>query len=119
MLWETDYGPWHLSRTYATQFAMSNEWFLDLVCLSSVNRPVRTRIPGDVGDGGETLPPTRFDNFNSIGSRLLDLQEGAIYSGFKVPSSGKSNAAQAVCEARMAKYDSEVSISALIRNNFR
>ena len=24
--WRSSHGPWHLSRTYATQLAMSNEW---------------------------------------------------------------------------------------------
>jgi len=56
----SSHGPWHLSRTYATQLAMSNDWLaqqglvsfkgsLGRVGSSAVNRLVRTRMPGEHG----------------------------------------------------------------------
>jgi RNA-directed DNA polymerase len=73
-------GPWRLARTLATQTGMTNQWLKDQGLLSvkelwvnihysrlwrdpvdSVNRPVRTRMRGAVGAGGERPPATRLD----------------------------------------------------------
>ena len=70
-------GPWHLSRTLATQTGMTNQWLKEQGLLSvkelwvnihyptygsvgSVNRPVRTRMRGGVGRGSSKLPFTRL-----------------------------------------------------------
>ncbi len=41
----------------------------------SVNRPVRTRMPGGVGAGGEKPPATRLARFLSWGSDLKQAED--------------------------------------------
>jgi len=79
-------GPWRLARTLATQTGMTNQWLKDpclqqagraSVCqravgehslpdyspVTSVNRPVRTRMRGGVGAGGLKPPATQLCNY--------------------------------------------------------
>ena len=70
-------GPWAMSRRLAAQHGMTNKWLKDQGLISvkelwvktslpgygpvtSANRPVRTRMPGGVGGGGEKPPLTRL-----------------------------------------------------------
>ena len=70
-------GPWHCARTLATQAGMTNKWLVGTrvdICQRTVgenslpgygpvilmNRPVRTRMRGGVGAGGEKPPATRL-----------------------------------------------------------
>ena len=75
-------GYWRLSRTLATQTGMTNQWLKEPGAkrtrvgfhksivgehslsgygpISSVNRPVRTRMRGGVGAGGAKPPATRL-----------------------------------------------------------